>query len=111
MGVRTVVDFIMRAEIGDQGTFEQKLDRLVADGLIGTRQRETLAVVVDAGSAAGHRGFRPANELIDAMLDTIETILHQLYIVGPMLQTMKTAIPPRPPRSTSPAPKPADTEP
>ncbi len=29
MGVRAVVDLVMRAEIGDDGTFPQKLDRLV----------------------------------------------------------------------------------
>jgi hypothetical protein len=91
----------MRFEIGDQGTFEQKLQRLLDDGLISAKQKDTLFVVVDAGSAAGHRGFKPAIALIDAMLDTTELILQQRYISEPMLEALKTAIPPRPPPGSS----------
>lgn len=98
MGVRAVIDVVMRVEIGDSGGFEEKLQRLLDKGLISETQRETLATVVDAGSAAGHRGFRPAVELIDGMLDVVESLLQQRYIVGPMVNTLKTTIPPRPPR-------------
>jgi hypothetical protein len=111
MGVRAVVDFVMRAEIGDSGGFEEKLKRLLDKGLISEKQLDTLATVVDAGSAAGHRGFKPAVELIDGMLDVIESLLQQHYIVGPMVATLKTTIPPRPPRPPRPEKKPSKTSP
>ncbi|MPZ32044.1 MAG: hypothetical protein GEV13_13790 [Rhodospirillales bacterium] len=98
MGVRAVIDFLMRAEIGDEGGFEEKLKRLLDKGLISEKQHETLATVVDAGSAAGHRAFKPSVALIDGMLDAIESLLQQHYIVGPMVATLKLSIPPRPPQ-------------
>jgi hypothetical protein len=100
MGVRTLVDMMMVQEIGDIGGFEQKLDKLEKDGVLSLHQKETLATVVDAGSAAGHRGFKPAPALIDAMLDTIELVLKQRYVVAPMIESLKRQIPPRPPRPT-----------
>ncbi len=102
MGVRAVIDFVMLAEIGDSGGFEEKLQRLLDKGLISQTQHDTLATVVDAGSAAGHRGFKPAVELIDGMIDVVESLLQQHYIVGPMVATLKRTIPPRPPRPPRP---------
>jgi hypothetical protein len=98
MGVRAVVDAVMNAELGDVGGFEEKLEALVDKGLISIKQRELLAVVVDAGSAAGHRGFAPQIALIDGMIDAIENLLHQHYIIEPMVEQQKRTIPPRPPR-------------
>jgi hypothetical protein len=98
MGVRAVVDTAMVQIVGDIGGFKKKLDQMVAKGHLTQRQSDILETVIDAGSAAAHRGFKPPQELLQEMLTTMETIVRDYYLTGPMLKAMKTLIPPRPPR-------------
>ncbi|MHB8269077.1 DUF4145 domain-containing protein [Bradyrhizobium sp.] len=98
-GVRTALDHLMIKILGgDFGTFEEKLDEMVLHGNLTKSQRDDLAVVVDAGSASSHRGFKPPKELLEGMLMVMEGLVRDHYITGPMLQTAKASIPPRPPR-------------
>jgi hypothetical protein len=96
-GVRTTLDYVMVNIIGDVGSFEQKLDEMVEGGHLSPSQRETLATVIDAGSAAAHRGFKPKRALLEEMIDTMEAIIRLHYVTGPTLRTMQTLVPPRPP--------------
>ena len=99
MGVRSAVDHVMDKILGaDMGSFEAKLDEMVKRGHITTTQREHLEIVIDAGSASTHRGYRPPQQLLDEMLAVMESIIRNHYITGPMLATAKNQIPPRPPR-------------
>jgi hypothetical protein len=98
MGVRTALDYVMVKIIGDVGSFEQKLDKMVADEHLSKRQKENLSIVIDAGSASTHRGFKPSRDLLEEMVTVMEGIIRDHYITGPMLNTAKLQIPPRPPR-------------
>jgi hypothetical protein len=99
MGVRAALDRVMVKILGgDVGTFERKLDQMVTNGHLTQRQRENLEIVIDAGSASTHRGFRPPKQLLEEMVTVMENILREHYVTGPMLQTAKISIPPRPPR-------------
>jgi Domain of unknown function (DUF4145) len=96
MGVRTALDYVMVQIVDDSRTFEHKLDRMVENGHLSARQKDLLKTVIDAGSAAAHRGFRPARDLLQEMLAVMEGIIREHYITRPMLDTLKTHIPPRP---------------
>lgn len=98
IGVRAALDQLMTGIIGDIGSFEQKLDRMVADGFFSPRQKDMLALVIDAGSAATHRTFRPPLPLLEQMVVVMETTIRDHYITNPMLDTLRTMIPPKPPR-------------
>jgi hypothetical protein len=99
MGTRTALDHVMTVILGgDFGSFEDKLSEMVSQGHLTKAQRESLETVIDAGSASSHRGFRPPRQLIQAMLMTMEGIVQNHYITGPMLKTARAQIPPRPPR-------------
>jgi hypothetical protein len=98
LGVRAAVDVLMVQFVGDIGGFEQKLKKMVETGHLTKAQSETLDIVIDAGSAVAHRGFRPSRELLVEMVVTMETIIRELYISGPMMKALKLRIPPRPPR-------------
>jgi dihydroxyacetone kinase DhaKLM complex PTS-EIIA-like component DhaM len=103
MGVRSALDHVMDKILGaDMGSFEANLHEMVKRGHITANQRDNLAIVIDAGSASTHRGFRPPRDLLDEMLAVMENIIRAHYITGPMLATAKTSIPPRPPRSRKP---------
>jgi hypothetical protein len=98
MGLRAALDHTMTRIVGDVGGFEQKLDKMVEQRHLSEKQRETLATVIDAGSATAHRGFKPSQDLLEQMLAVMEGIVRDHYITGPMLATMRTTIPPRPTR-------------
>ena len=98
MGIRTALDRVMVLILGnDIGSFEQKLDAMVDAGNLTRRQRDNLSIVIDAGSASSHRAYRPPTELVKEMVAVAEGIIRDHYFTGPMLQTAKQQIPPRPP--------------
>ena len=107
MGVRAVLDLVMLQVVGDIGSFEQKLGAMVQSGHLSPRQKDMLETVIDAGSAASHRGFKPARDLPEQMLVVMETIVRDHFVTNPMLQALKKQIPPRPPRRVPPLPSPA----
>jgi hypothetical protein len=73
MGTRTAVDHLMNVVLGgDYGAFEEKLSQMRTAGHITEAQKESLQIVIDAGSASSHRGYKPARQLIHAMLMTME---------------------------------------
>jgi hypothetical protein len=99
MGVRAALDHLMLRMLGhDQGGFEEKLKEMVEVGHLTKAQQENLTIVIDAGSASTHRGYKPARQLLDGMLTITEHLIHDHYIAAPMLKTAKAHIPPRPPR-------------
>ena len=101
MGVRSALDHVMTLILeGDVGSFEGKLDAMVDAGHLSQKQRNNLGVVIDAGSASSHRGFKPPHELVEEMVVVMENIVREHYFTGPMMETARALIPPRPPRMT-----------
>jgi len=99
MGIRAALDHVMIKMLGgDIGGFEQKLSHMVAQHHLTPLQKQNLEIVIDAGSASSHRGYRPPRDLINGMMMTMEALIQTHYITGPMLQTARGLIPPRPPR-------------
>lgn len=99
MGVRSVLDHVMTLILGgDIGEFGQKLKAMVEKNHLTEKQAENISIVIDAGSASTHRGFKPPHDLVEEMVVVMENIVREHYITGPMLKTAKKMIPPRPPR-------------
>ena len=63
-GVRTALDRVMVNIVGDVGDFPAKLNAMVAQGHLSSKQRDMLDTVIDAGSATAHRGFKPPRQLL-----------------------------------------------
>ena len=87
--------------VGDLGSFERKLDAMVAQGHLSKDRKEMLSTVIEAGSAAAHRGFKPPRDLLEHMVTAMEDVIGGHYITGPMLQQLRQHIPPRPSRRPS----------
>jgi hypothetical protein len=96
IGARTVFD-CSSEELGiDPGlTFDKKLAELQAKGKISVDERDTLRVLVDAGSAAAHRGWRPEIEELNTMMDVVETFLHRTFTLDDGIKKLKAAVPAR----------------
>lgn len=97
MGIRSVLDRMMTMVLdGNVSSFQEKLNGMVAKGHLAAEQASIIEIIIDAGSASAHRGFKPARELLEEMLNVMEGLVRERYISGPMLQTAKINIPPRP---------------
>ena len=80
MGTRTVLDVVMREQVGDQGTFAKTLEAFCAAGHITATDKGILRPAIDAGSAGAHRGYIPTEEDTHLMVDIVERLLERLYV-------------------------------
>jgi Domain of unknown function (DUF4145) len=79
MGLRAVLDRIFEFAGADPELgFAKKLAALETQGDIGSREKENLLIMTDAGSAAAHRGWKPEPEELDSILEATETLLQRV---------------------------------
>lgn len=96
MGARLLIDRILNLKVKDVGGFEKKLEAMRSAGYISDKEREhLLSPVVDAGNAASHRAYRPKIDHIDTMMDTIENLIHRLFVLPKNVKALKKATPRR----------------
>ena len=79
-------------------TFNQKLNALVDCGRISEGERDLLEVMIDAGSAAAHRGWKPKPDELETQVTLLENFLHRTFVLGEAARNLKGAIPSRPSR-------------
>ena len=96
MGARALIDLMLADMLTkDKDTFEQKLDKAVEAGLIGASQKTKLAIAIEAGSAASHRGFAPTLSQVEDVLEIVETNLKDRYVVQAASDRLREKIPQR----------------
>jgi len=98
MGVRAVIDLVCVGLVGDVGSFDEKLKRLVNEKHISERESTILSIVIDAGSASAHRGHVPSSEDLVALLDILERLLYGQYVLPSVALQIQNNTPPRPPK-------------
>jgi len=97
IGARTAFDRSSELlKVDAKMSFGGKLDELVSIGKVGKDERGILEVLVDAGSAAAHRGWVPKPRELNTMITILESFLYRSFILGDGLQKLKAAVPPRP---------------
>jgi hypothetical protein len=77
-------------------SFAKKLDQLASIGRVSKDERQILEVLVDAGSAAVHRGWAPKITEIDTMMTILEAFLHRTFVSADGVKKLRAAVPPRP---------------
>jgi hypothetical protein len=110
IGIRTAFDIASELlGIDGQMAFDKKLDALVSSGRIGVVDKDRLEMVVDAGSASAHRGWRPTPNDLGIMMDVLEHFVHQSFVaparrakLDAEAAKVKKTVPPRAPRSKKP---------
>ena len=83
-GIRILLDLFIVSKIGDVGTFKQKMDRLVQDGIITASKAKVLRTAIDAANASAHRGYRPDKETLFQILDIVENLLQSEIVDRPI---------------------------
>lgn len=94
MGARTLIDMIMLNEIGDVGSFAEKLKKLETEGFLSAKNSEVLNAALDVGHAASHRGYCPSGKHVQIVMDIVENLL-QATILQKVADDLKKATPQR----------------
>jgi Domain of unknown function (DUF4145) len=96
IGVRTAFDIATESlGIDPSLSFAEKLKKAQSDGHVGTKEKEALEVIVNAGSAAAHRGWKPTHDELAAMMDALESFLQRAFFTNRKVAALKGAVPPR----------------
>lgn len=94
-GIRSLIEQVAIEQGGDGGTFRANLLQLEEAGHLSRLGREKLAKVVDAGSAAIHRGYVPDFNDVSTMLDLVEHLIASVYVHGARVAALAARTPPR----------------
>ena len=82
IGMRTVFDRASELlEIDPEIPFQQKLNALRDNDHVTAKEVAVLGVLVDAGSAAAHRGWRPKPSQLNDMMTILESFLHRAFLL------------------------------
>jgi hypothetical protein len=96
MGTRAVLETIMASEIGHHDNFKQHLDAFQAANYLSLRQRNTVEAIVEAGHAAIHRGWKPTDDNVSAVMDIMESVIETTYLHEPGAKKLESEVPRRP---------------
>ncbi len=95
MGIRSVLEHVIIAEVGDHQTFRKNLEQFYDAGYISLVQRDALNDSLQAGHAATHRLFNPTQQDLDILLNITEGILAAIYIHPDQAEFLSKRVPPR----------------
>jgi hypothetical protein len=97
IGLRMVIERVIVTRVGERENegLKGKLGRFVVEGFAGTRETEVLYAVIDAGSAAAHRGYAPSGVDMDTMIRVVESLLQRLYVFEYEASQLKSRTPQR----------------
>jgi hypothetical protein len=100
IGMRTSIDRATEVlKIDPSLTFEEKLEALEKLGRISAEEKKSLRTLIDAGSAAAHRGWSPSDVALNTMVAITENFLHQTFILDQKWKELSSVVPPKPPRT------------
>ncbi|UWR16531.1 DUF4145 domain-containing protein [Sulfitobacter sp. M368] len=94
IGMRTAFDRISEIlGVNVDEPFAEKLESLRKDGYISGTQKGILEVLVNAGSAAAHRGWRPNSRQLVTMLEILQALIRDHFILKGDVADLRAVIP------------------
>lgn len=79
MGIRSLLEQLMIATVGDLRTFDLKMDAFQQGGFISSIQRGAMKETLEMGHAVTHRGFAPSEKELSKALDIVEGICAAIF--------------------------------
>ncbi len=95
MGLRAVIDVVCNDLVGDIGDFARKLSQLEKEKHITPKNKEILENVLEVGHASAHRGYLPELEDLRSVLDIVNHLLKEVYVLGIESKRLKALTPKR----------------
>lgn len=95
MGIRALLEQVMIAKVGDDGSFEDKMGRFQQNGYISLIQRDAMRETIEVGHAAMHRAFSPSAYELTKALDIVEGIMAAVFDHSEVTASLAKRVPPR----------------
>ncbi len=99
MGVRALIDAVIRHNVDDQHNFSQGLRALKEKSLISEQDCRIIEVAIEAGHASTHRGHEPTVKDVNVAIDIVERLIHA-EILDKKAEVLKNSTPQRPSRAS-----------
>lgn len=100
IGMRTVFDRASELlKIDETKPFKAKLMDLQSGGHITAKEVDVLEALIDAGSAAAHRGWQPKPKQLESMLIILEAFLHRAFLLADVGAELNQQVPKKKPRT------------
>ena len=95
MGIRAVLEAVMRDRVGDHGNFKAMVDEFQKAGYLSLRQAGSLDSILEAGHASIHRGWESTEQDITTLLDITEAVIETTYLHERRAQDLDSRVPRR----------------
>ncbi len=94
--VRTAFDQAASKLKVDKGAgFSQKIDQLETKGHLSPVDKAVFLGLIDAGSAAAHRGWKPNEDELKTLIASLESFIHRAFVINPAVKKLKKRVPGR----------------
>ncbi|MBF0148323.1 MAG: DUF4145 domain-containing protein [Magnetococcales bacterium] len=80
MGIRALIDAIIRTHVGEQNNFKEGISALYSKQFISSRGQEIIENAVEVGHAANHRGYKPSVKDMGIFMDIVENLIHNILL-------------------------------
>lgn len=119
IAIRTTFDIAavllgVKADLG----FEKKIEALVNEGHIPEEEKENVGILVNAGSASAHRGWKPQPSDIDTLMSGLEDFIYNSMVLparkraqAAKLAALNASVPARPKKAARPKSDVSETKP
>ncbi len=95
MGLRSVIDMVCNDQVGDIGSFAQKMHNLVEKRLITPKKRQIIETALEVGHASIHRGHFPTAKELQVVMDIVDHLLEELYVLDKTSESLRASVPKR----------------
>jgi hypothetical protein len=95
MGIRSLLERIMIAKVGDRGTFSNNISEFEAKGFVSHIQRERLETILEAGHATIHRSFTPSHTDLITLVNITESIVETVFLHEEQVARLRKRVPTR----------------
>lgn len=94
IGTRTAIDRASEVlQIDPSYTFAKKVEELLKLGHITSTEKDHLQSLIDAGSAAAHRGWTPEISDLDVYVTFLERFLERNFVLSKAMQEAAKSVP------------------
>ena len=79
-------------------SFKEKLAELVKNNMVLEKEKENLAIIIEAGNAAAHRGWSPTKKTFKSLLTVMENFIRRAIFPDESLSPVRNEMPAKPKR-------------
>jgi hypothetical protein len=101
MGLRTLLESVMRDRVGEKSNFRETLAAFREAGWVTDQHAQVIEQVIDVGHASAHRAYFPDPPELKICIDVVKHLIEGIYVLKPKMDTVAKKTPKRMPPNNS----------